>query len=205
MPLIRNTREPAKPSDEPAGDLTRALSALDPNERWAAVRTAADRPDAVAMLAHALSRESEQRVRAAIFTALARIATPESMLVVLPYLRSDDANIRTGAMDALRAMPDATKPHMALLLADPDPDVRLLACDLARGMPGGDLARLLCALIEGEAQANVCGAAVEVLAEIGDADSIAALSRCAARFTSDPFLEFAIEAAIDRLNGAAPA
>ena len=61
----------------------------------------------VAVLAAALSRESDPRVREAIFTGLARIATAESAAAVLPYLRSDDAGLRTAALDALRAMPQA--------------------------------------------------------------------------------------------------
>ena len=81
--------------------------------------------------------ESDPRVREAIFTGLARLATPESAAVVVPYLRSDDARLRTGALDALRAMPEACRPHLPALLADRDPDVRLLACELARELPAG--------------------------------------------------------------------
>ena len=67
-------------------------------------------------------------------------------------------------------------------------------------MTGPEAPRLLCALIESDPQANVCAAAVEVLSEIGDADAVAALARCAARFPNDPFLTFAIETASRRLS-----
>ena len=77
----------------------------------------------MAVLASALSRESDPRVREAIFTGLARIATAESAAAVVPYLRSDDASLRTGAIDALRAMPRLRAAHLPLLLADPDADV----------------------------------------------------------------------------------
>jgi hypothetical protein len=59
---------------------------------------------------------------------------------------------------------------------------------------------LLCELLEREAEANVCAAAVEVLAEIADRNAAPALSRCATRFPGDPFLTFAIEIAIGRLR-----
>jgi HEAT repeat protein len=144
-------------------------------------------------------------VREAIFTALARIATSESANVVLPYLRLDDANTRTGAMDALRALPDACRPYLPGLLADADPDVRLLACDLVRDAGGADGPRWLCALIETEPQANVCAAAVEALGEIGDATAAPSLSRCAERFPDDPFLGFAIKVVADRLRRVSPA
>ena len=106
----------------------------------------------------------------------------------MPYLRVDDANTRTGALDALRAMPQAVRPHLPALLADADPDVRLLACDLVRDAGGADGPRWLCAMLETEPQANVCAAAVEVLGEIADAAAVPSLSRCAERFPDDPFL-----------------
>ncbi len=144
-------------------------------------------------------------MREAIFTALARIGTSESANVVLPYLRLDDANTRTGAMDALRAMPEAAQPFLPGLLEDSDPDVRLLACDLVRDAGGNEGQRWLCALIEAEPQANVCAAAVEALGEIGDASAGPSLSRCAGRFPDDPFLSFAIKVVADRLRGVSPA
>ena len=180
------------------------MASASPDERWTAARAACD-PAAIPSLGEALARERDARVREAIFTALARIATPESAGVVLPYLRVDDANTRTGALDALRAMPQAVRPHLPGLLADADADVRLLACDLVRDAGGADGPRWLCAMIETEPQANVCAAAVEVLGEIADAAAAPSLSRCAERFPDDPFLGFAIKVVADRLRAAPPA
>lgn len=189
MPLIRNA-----PEQTGGGALPR-LDAASPDERWSAARESGSVSD----LASALAREKDARVREAIFTALARIGTVESASAAISALRSDDANLRTGAMDALRAMPDAMGASLPALLADPDDDVRLLACDLARGVAGSG--KMLGALIEVEPMANVCAAAVEVLAETGDETAVPALRRCASRFSDDPFLTFAVEAAIGRLNG----
>jgi HEAT repeat protein len=199
MPLIRS-----EPGKNAAGSESRSLlgglTDPSPNIRWTAARAAANQPGAVAALAEALGRESDPRVLEAIFTALARIASPESVLAVLPYVRSDTASRRTAALDALRAMPDLAKPHLRQLLSDSDSDVRLLACDLARAMTGPEAPQLLCSLIDDEPQANVCAAAVEVLSEIGDTDAVASLARCAARFPDDPFLTFAIQTATARLS-----
>lgn len=201
MPLIRKTLDnPPSSGPDPAA----ALASASPDERWAAARAAADIPTSIPALAQALAQESEPRVREAIFTALARIATLESALAVLPYLSSTDASIRIGALDALRAMPEAAKPLLPQALADADADVRLLACDLTRNMHDADTPRWLCALLETELEANVCAAAVEVLNEIGDARALPTLWRCAARFPDDPFLAFAIKAATDRLRSHLP-
>ena len=157
-------------------------------------------PDALPLLTEALSRERVPRVREAIFTALAKIGSPDSAAVALPYIRSDDASQRTAALDALRAMPAAAARHLPRLLQDSDADVRLLACEIARALPGEDASRLLANLIERESNPNVCAAAIEVLAETGDITSLPVLLRCAARFPDDPFLAFAIKVAHDRIG-----
>jgi hypothetical protein len=199
MPLVRSNSD--KPSVDRAADDPRiALLSGSPEDRWAAARSVATTPAGASLLAEALSLEKDPRVREAIFTGLASIATPESALAILRHLRSDDANLRTGALDALRMMPDAARPHLKTLLGDCDPGVRLLACDLLRGQPAADATQMLTALLETEPEPNVCAAAVDVLAEVGEASAVPVLLRCADRFPSDPFLGFAIKQVIERLR-----
>jgi HEAT repeat protein len=165
------------------------------------VRAAAESKEAVPLLAGALPGESDPAVRQAIFTGLSRIGTRESAAALLPYLRSHDADLRTAALDALRAMPDGARGHVPDLLADPDADVRLLSCELARGLPESEANRLLCDLLERETEKNVCAAAVEVLAEIGRLQALPTLRRCAERFGDDPFIAFSIKVATQRIGG----
>jgi HEAT repeat protein len=173
------------------------------DERWDAARAAGEAPSGVAMLSEAVSRESVPRIREAIFTALARIRTPESAEAVLKYLRSDDSSIRTGALDALRAMPDAVAASIPRLLRDADADVRLLACELVRNQPAADAGRMLAEVLATEPEANVCAAAVEVAAEAGGPELLPLLAACAARFPNDPFLAFAVQVASERIGSQA--
>jgi HEAT repeat protein len=195
MPLVRKPTRPAEPVAVPS-----SLSEGTSEQRWAAVRAAAESKDAVPLLAAALPGESDPVVRQAIFTGLSRIATRESAAALLPYLRSDDAGLRTGAIDALRAMPEAARGHVPALLADPDADVRLLSCELVRGLPESEANRLLCDLLERESEKNVCAAALEVLAEVGRTQALPTLRRCAERFGDDPFMAFSIKVATDRIR-----
>jgi len=137
MPLVR--KPPSGPNSAAAAPDAAAVLAMlargTDDERWTAARTAAALPGSVAALGEALAREKSPRVREALLTSLARIATPESVRTVLPLLRSDDALVRTGAYDALLAMKDVAWPHVAALLQDDDADVRVLACGLVRDMP----------------------------------------------------------------------
>jgi HEAT repeat protein len=128
-----------------------------------------------------------------------RIGSEACVDAILPHLRSDDPNLRTGALDALRAMPKAVAPRVRQLLHDPDSDVRLLACELARAMPAAEANTLLCELLDTDESANACGAAVDVLAETGVQECLPALARCVARFPNDPFLAFSIKVARQRI------
>ena len=196
MPLIRRPSPPPEPSAAAPASLTEGTS----DQRWAAVRAAAAQPGGVALLAAALAQERDPRVLEAIFTGLTRAATAESAAAVVPFIRSEDASLRAGALDALRAMSEASRPHIARLLADPDADVRLLSCELVRGLPEGEANRLLSDLLDRETEKNVAAAAVEVLAEIGRPEALPALARCAERFTGDSFLAFSIKVATDRIG-----
>jgi hypothetical protein len=96
-------------------------------------------------------------------------------------------------------MPQACRPHLPALLADADADVRLLSCELARGLPDEEANRLLCDLLERETEKNVCAAAIEVLAEIGRPEALPSLARCGTRFSGDPFIAFSLKVATERI------
>jgi hypothetical protein len=204
MPLIRKPASASPPTEAPPRDHFADLVSGTPDERWAAARTATEVPGGIEALSRALRVERDARVREAILTSLARLGTPEAVAAILPHLRSDDANLRAGSLDALRVVPGALAPRLPSLLADPDADVRLLACDLARGLPTGDAVALLCGVLAREAEANVCAAAVEVLAEIAGPDALPALDACARRFAHDPFLPFAVRVAAERIGARPP-
>jgi HEAT repeat protein len=201
MPLIR--KPPVGPPDPDPSDARRAaemLRAGSADERWSAARTLGGRPDGTKTLAEALTRETNLRVREAIFTSLVRLGSMEAIDAVLPHLRADDANLRTGALDALRAMIGAARTVLPTLLRDPDADIRVLTCDLARELPAPDATKLLCEVLARETELNVCAAAVDVLADIGEAEALPFLRDCAARFQEANFLGFAINVAMERIE-----
>jgi HEAT repeat protein len=196
MPLIRKSSDPAAPP--PTGSAT-ALRDGSTDERWAAARSLTSPAD-VGALGAALDTEQDPRVREAILTSLARIGDAASAQAVIPHIRSDDASVRTAALDSLHAMPEAVADSLPGLLSDADPDVRLLACELVRALPSASATRLLCDLIQADAEPNVCAAAIDVLAEVGGPEALPALDLCAARFADQPFLAVAIRVAGDRIS-----
>jgi len=201
MPLVRKNTGPVNTPRAGLDALRAGLASGSPDERWQAARALIDMPGGIALLGRSLATESDIRVREVIFTGIARTATGEGADLLLPLLRSEDASLRSGALDALAAMPAAIlADRLPDLLRDPDPDVRLLACELARGLPSEDATRLMVDLLERESEPNVCAATVDVLTEIGGPQALPTLQRSAERFASSPFLAFAIEIAVKRIK-----
>jgi HEAT repeat protein len=199
MPLVRKPDHRANTAPKDARLVLEALASADSEERWAAARAAAGVEGADVALAAALRSETDSRVREAMLTALARIGTPTAIEALLSMLRSDLAAMRTGALDALRMVPGLGTVS-AQLLHDSDPDVRILSCELTRALPAREGSDLLCELLAAEQSANVCAAAIDVLAEVGGPESLGVLADCAQRFRETPFVLFAINAVSDRIN-----
>lgn len=203
MPLIKRGRDAAAPP-QPApdqGDPMELLRSPDAAERRRAARVLASDPEALAGLSVALASEPEPAVREAIFAALVSIGGDPAVRALVPVLRSEDAGLRNGALEALQDLADALGPHVPGLLADADSDVRILAAELARRLPPAEATAALCAMLEREAHPNACGAALDVLTEVGTADALPTLRAVADRFAADAFIPFAVQVAIARIQG----
>jgi HEAT repeats len=208
MPLIRHDALNSAPAEPRA--TADVLGDGTADHRWSAARALglvtgdSAVADTAQTLADALSTEADPRVREAIFTSLVRLGGRECAAALIPCLRLDDPQLRGGALDALRAMIGVVRPMLPELLADPDADVRLLTCDLARELPAADATRLLCDVLTRETEPNVCAAAVDVLAEIGEAQALPFLQACSARFEDVAFLGFAVRIAMQRIVAERP-
>jgi hypothetical protein len=203
MPLIRKGggSTPSSPESETSmSDLAALLQAVNADHRWRAARDLGAFSDAWPELAAALLREERADIREVLFTSLVQIGSLDSARAAARFIRSDDAAMRTCALDALSAMPATLGALLPELLCDPDRDVRLLSCELARSVAPGMASRELGRVLRTDPDLNVCGAAVEVLAEAGDANAIASLKACKARFPGEAFLGFAVDEAIARLG-----
>ncbi len=191
---------------EHARDLPGLLAALKTGDaeqrRWAA-RDLAAHPPAAATLGAQLLAERDASVREALFTSLATHASDEAANALLPLLRSEDAGLRNGAIEALAAMPGVTGQRIAALLRDADPDVRIFTVNLLGDLRHAQVPRWLVEVLEHEPAVNVVCAAIEVLAEVGGAEHLVALDAAARRFAADPFVGFAASVAADRIRGQA--
>jgi HEAT repeat protein len=176
-----------RPSDE-----TRRRAALD----------LAGSPEAVAVLAAHLAVEPSRAVREAIVVALVETGGETVAHSLVPHLRSENAAVRNLAVGALAQL-EATAALVPDLLADADVDVRVMCVTMLASLHDQRVPGWLRQVIERDQDANVCGVAVDVLAEVAGPDMSDALEALPARFPDDPFLAFAVQLALARLGEAA--
>lgn len=167
--------------------------------RWAA-RDLATHPDAVHALGAQLQQEPDSSVREALFTSLGTIATQDSVSALLPLLRREDAQLRNRAIETLASMPRAVAPRIAALLGDTDVDVRIFTVNLLGELRHEQVTHWLLNVLASEREVNVVAAAIDVLAEVGEPEHVAALRNARQRFAQDPFIGFAADVAIARIE-----
>jgi HEAT repeat protein len=98
-------------------------------------------------------------------------------------------------------MPDEVAPHVESMLADPDSDVRIFAVNVLAGLRHPMVPEWLHRVVARDRHVNVCAAALDALAEVGEPDAVPALEALAARFSDVTFIKFAVDAAVRRIRG----
>ncbi|GEO81340.1 HEAT repeat domain-containing protein [Pararhodospirillum oryzae] len=182
-------------------DLLAALDAEESTTRRSAARALATHPEAAMALCDRVEIERSPSVRVVLFTTLIRLQSPEIAARLAGLLRSEDVALRNGAIEALQEMPAAVAPSLRALLADPDSDVRLFAVNILGALCHESAPEWLVEVIASEPHVNVCAAAVDALAEVGRPEAVPALQALRARFPDEPFMTFAIDTAVRRIEG----
>jgi len=186
------------PLDLPA--LIRGLRDTEPSVRRRCAKELAAYPESVHALAASLDIERVQNVREMVMTSLALIGSQEAVAVLLPCLRSDDAFLRNEAIEVLKQLPEALAPMMETLLKDQDPDVRIFAVNVLESLRHPSVVQWLMNVIENDPHVNVVATALDLLSEVGDEKCIEALLRAQERFSNEPYLQFAVRTALDRIE-----
>jgi len=169
--------------------------------RWAA-RDIADHPQLARALCDRLAQEGDVSVREVMFTTLGQIGGTAVVQGLLPLLRSEDANLRNGAIETLAGMPNDVGPSIDLLLQDNDVDVRIFTVNLLGDLRHPRLPEWLALVLKGDAHVNVVAAALEVTAEVGGGPLLPAVKAARTRFADDPFIGFAADLAQQRIEAA---
>jgi HEAT repeat protein len=212
MPIVRTSSafeakaEPAANladnlADKLAAKLARLAAPL-PAERRAAAQALATEPQAVGALLGLLPGEPAVAVRTAVLAALVEIGTGAAQAGLAECLRSEDAWLRNAAIHALRAAPEQAAPLAQRLLADPERDVRILAVGILDAVRDPAVEAWLIELIERDDDVNVCGAALDLLAEVASLAAAEPVARLLARWPDEPYIRFAAQLLQRRIAGA---
>ncbi|MBY0241326.1 MAG: HEAT repeat domain-containing protein [Burkholderiaceae bacterium] len=168
--------------------------------RWAARDLLHYPQQASVILLRRLVQETQVSVREVILTSLARLGDAAAVAGLVGCMRSDDAQLRNEAIVALKGLPEEIAPVMGTLLADSDPDVRILAVNILESLRHPMVEQWLLAVIEHDQEVNVCATAVDLLGELGSSAARAPLQRLKQRFADQPYIQFAADLALKRIG-----
>jgi len=90
-----------------------------------------------------LQAEQDASVREVILTSVTRIGDGIAVQGLVACLRSEEADLRNEAIEAMKQLPEAVAPIMLGLLMDEDSDVRIFAVNILECLAppaGGGLA-----------------------------------------------------------------
>jgi HEAT repeat protein len=181
-------------------DLLASLESDDPAARRWAARDLVSFQDVAAALVNRLQREGDLSVREVILTTLTRLGDSTAVAGLVDCLRSEDAALRNEGIEAMKQLPDEVAPIIRGILADSDPDVRIFAVNILESLRHPDVESWLIEVIETEPHVNVCGAALDVLSEVGTDAALEPLARFKARFADEPYIQFAADLALSRIH-----
>ncbi|RVT87562.1 HEAT repeat domain-containing protein [Inhella crocodyli] len=194
------TSPEAGPTARGPSDFERLLHSSDATQRRLAAQSLGATPGAAPALVERLHLERDARVREALFTSVGRLPGADTVRALMPLLRSEDVSLRNGAIEALSGMPEWVAPHILQMLEDADPDVRVFTVNMMSDLRHAQVPDWLHRVLLHEPHVNVVAAALDVLAEVGRAQDLAAIERVRARFPDDPFIDFAATMAAQQIG-----
>ena len=198
QPVVEHERR----SSRGYSDLLQQLESSEPAERRWAARDLVSYPEAVDALLSHIDIETDNPVQQAIFDSLQHIGGASVISGLLPLLRTEDAFVRNAAIEVLQAMPEGVAVHIVELLNDIDSDVRIFAIDILQQLAHPQTPEWLLSVLKDETHINVIATAVDRLSEVGTTDMLPELKALKLRFPDEAYLQFAIQTAIDRIEGA---
>lgn len=204
MGLIKSTSTPVQDEEmrkqgRDCEHLKAQLQSASANERRWAARDLADCPDAAAALVTQLQMETNRSVREVMFTTLTILGNAVAVKGLVACLRSEEAALRNEAIEAMKQLPAQVAPMMQQLLQDEDADVRIFAVNVLESLRHPSVEDWLITVIAQDDHVNVCATAVDLLTEIGTPNAVEPLRALKARFTNEPYIQFAADIAIKRI------
>jgi len=171
-----------------------------------------DQAGVVDALVHALQFDSSRSVQEAACASLIQIDNDQVVRCAARLLAEEDAYVRNAASDILAEAKNVPDDIFAEMLRSNDPDVRIFAAVTIDNRRVRTLLPMLVKLLEEDTEVNVVSAAINALGNLGCRDmrddgtsDVDALLTASRRFPNEPFITFAVNAAIAQIEDEATA
>lgn len=116
-------------------------------------------------------------------------------------LKSDNAYLRNMAIKFLQEFGVEAKPFLEKLMNNEDKDIRIFAINILEDVRYDDSIEMLRYFMLKEKDINAMMTAVDYLGEIGSEQDIALLEAVKKEYKDEPYVQFAIDTAIERIRG----
>ena len=177
-----------------------ALCSTDPVQRRHSIWCARSCLATTQVLLQHLAVEHDVQVLEALFVALSQSAGEEVVPTLLDLLSSEDVLNRNRALEVLAGFTEQVGQLMAQHLQSGDADKRIFLVNLMAELKHPQVAQWIQDILLRDPHINVVAAALEVAAEVGDAQTVAAIDVAVQRFADDAFIGFAAEIARQRIG-----
>ncbi|MDQ6951502.1 MAG: HEAT repeat domain-containing protein [Mariprofundales bacterium] len=163
-------------------------------------------------LVQALQSDECRGVQEAACSALVQINNDQVSRQAARLMAEEDAYVRNAASDILAESKNVPDELFAEMLMNDDPDLRIFATVTIDNRRVRSLLPMLVELLEKDAEINVVSAAINALGNLGCRDvrddgssDVDALLTAGRRFPNEPFITFAVNAAISQIEDEAAA
>jgi HEAT repeat protein len=157
--------------------------------RWA-VRDLIGHENAHHAFIERLPNETESSVIEALFDALGHNLTQQDSMHVLAMLKSENVQLRNGAIELMQHSPDHFAANVDTLMREEDVDTRIFCVDIIGAVPHPKALDWLHQIALNDDNENVVGSALDKLAEISDQSTKAIISTIESRFPNHAYIAF---------------
>ncbi len=154
------------------------------------------------LISYINNEDADKDISTKVATVIANIDPEDAPIEeIMELLKLNNAYVRNLAISILRDYGEAIKYYIVKFLIGDDRDLRIFAINVLGDVNFAESRDMLLELLEKEDDVNVAMTAVDYLAEIGEEEDIALLESLKERFSSEFYVEFAVDGAIKMIKG----
>ncbi len=154
------------------------------------------------LISYINNEDADKGISTKVATVIANMDPEDAPIEeIMELLKLNNAYVRNLGISILRDYGEAIKYYIVKFLIGDDRDLRIFAINVLGDVNFAESRDMLLELLEKEDDVNVAMTAVDYLAEIGEEEDIALLESLKERFSSEFYVEFAVDSAIKMIKG----